>query len=154
MSLFLDTGILGMVTHPLANIGNNACLSWMMACIDAGSVVCVPEIADYELRREYVRTTNKKSLARLEQMNTNVAEYVPITTGAMREAANLWAKMRNEGTPTAQHFALDGDVILAAQAQGYSAIKSDIVIVVTTNVAHLSRLTVAKMWTDLPITKY
>lgn len=125
-----------------------------MGCVDAGSIVCVPEVADYELRREYLRRRNAKSLDRLNSLSQDVATYVPLTTPVMREAAHLWAQMRNQGTPTAPHHALDGDVILAAQAQGFLTSTGGPVIVVTTDVGDLSRLADARRWQDVPIGKY
>ena len=66
----------------------------------------------------------------------------------MLKAAELWGQARNQGYPTAAIEALDGDVILAAQAiilrsQGYD------VTIVTTNVAHISRFTPAKIWQEI-----
>ena len=99
MSLFLDTGVLGMVTHPRAATLNAACLNWLEGCIGAGSTICVPEIADYELHRELIRL-DSKSLQRLDELESVVGECVPLSTPAMREAADLWAQMRKQGTPT------------------------------------------------------
>jgi hypothetical protein len=67
----------------------------------------------------------------------------------MLKAAQLWAQVRKQGMPTADNKALDGDVILAAQAsmikdEGYE------VIIATTNVGHLSRLANAKEWRNIP----
>lgn len=72
-------------------------------------------------------------------------DYLPITTRAMRLAAQLWADARREGRPTADRHALDADVILAAQtrlliAEGYDA------VVATTNVRHLTRFVPAAEW--------
>jgi len=153
MPLFLDTGVLGLVTHPQAGVDARNCHAWLTGCITAGSVVCVPEVADYELRREYLRRSNTKSLGRLNDLSNAVATYVPLTTPAMRRAAHLWAQMRNQGTPTAPHHALDGDVILVAQAQGFLS-AAGTVIVVTTDVGDLSRLADARRWQDVPIGKY
>ena len=74
--------------------------------------------------------------------------YLPITTDVMLKAAELSAQVRQDGKPTADSKALDGDVILAAQAllqakQGYE------VIVATTNVKHISRFVDARLWVDI-----
>jgi len=63
----------------------------------------------------------------------------------MMLAAQLWAQMRNAGTPTAAPAALDGDVILAAQARTVD----ENAIVATTNVRHLELLTHARVRSDL-----
>ncbi|MGE0434782.1 MAG: hypothetical protein AB7K09_26125 [Planctomycetota bacterium] len=44
----LDTGPLGLVTHPR----NADAKRWLKSLVLAGFAVAVPEIADYELRRE------------------------------------------------------------------------------------------------------
>ncbi|MEH1891817.1 MAG: hypothetical protein V7K92_20960 [Nostoc sp.] len=63
---------------------------------------------------------------------------IPLTPETMRKAAELWAWVRNQGKPTASNDSLDGDVILATQA--ILQLKSfDQVIVVTTNLKHISR---------------
>ena len=54
--------------------------------------------------------------------------------------AQLWADARNRGLPTADPKELDGDVILAAQAERAKA------IVATDNVGHLARFVSAQNW--------
>jgi predicted nucleic acid-binding protein len=73
-------------------------------------------------------------------------EYLPITTAAMRQAAKFWAQARQQGRPTAGDQALDGDVILAAQAVTLGVAD---VVVATTNVAHLSRFVSAETWQSI-----
>ncbi|NEQ67432.1 MAG: hypothetical protein F6K21_18370 [Symploca sp. SIO2D2] len=63
----------------------------------------------------------------------------------MLKAAELWAQARNTGRPTADPKALDGDVILAAQAI-LVAEEGNEVIVATTNVGHLSQFIDAREW--------
>ena len=63
-------------------------------------------------------------------------------------AANLWAEARRKGQPTADPKALDGDVILAAQARMLTNEMTE-VIIATTNVGHLSRFTTALNWQDI-----
>lgn len=63
----------------------------------------------------------------------------------MLQAATFWVEIRRSGQPTADPKALDGDVILAAQAHLLQD-ETTQVIVATTNVAHLSRLVTALDW--------
>jgi hypothetical protein len=70
-------------------------------------------------------------------------EYLPLTTAAMRKAAELWAEARKAGRPTAAKKALDGDVILSAQvltAFGGHA------IIATTNATHLDLIVRVEEW--------
>lgn len=106
-----------------------------------GRRVIVPEITDYEVRRELLRIGSTKGIAKLDSLALTI-EYLPLTTSVMRLAADLWAQMRQAGRPTAGDRAIDADVNLAAQAIGLSI--ADIVIA-TTNVGHLSRFVPAKL---------
>jgi len=55
--------------------------------------VVIPEIADYEVRRELLRAERTKGLARLDGLK-GVLAFVPITTPAMLLAAEFWAAAR------------------------------------------------------------
>lgn len=66
----------------------------------------------------------------------------------MLQAALFWAQVRKQGMPTANDKALDGDVILAAQAILIQN-EGPKVTIATTNVGHLSRLTEAKTWREI-----
>jgi predicted nucleic acid-binding protein len=74
--------------------------------------------------------------------------YLPITTEVMLKAAELWATARQGGYPTAAPDALDGDVILAAQAILVENEGNEVTIA-TTNVGHLSRFIDACNWQDI-----
>ncbi len=63
----------------------------------------------------------------------------------MLRAAELWAAARRAAMPTASPDALDGDVILAAQAI-LSAGAGDIVTVATDNGGHLAQFVDAQPW--------
>ncbi len=145
-AVVLDAGALGMLTHPRRAV-NKPLADWCRRCLLAEVTVVVPEIADYEVRRELVRAQKPKSVARLDALARAVV-YLPITTLAMREAARLWADMRNQGLPTADDKALDADVILAAQARSLQG-RYDEVVVATDNVGHLDRMVPARKWSDI-----
>ena len=143
--VLLDAGPLGLVTSPKLSPQSMACNQWLQSLLLDGVHILVPEIADYEVRRELLRARKMKGVQRLDDL-IEIVGYLPLTTAVMRDAAELWAQVRQSGLPTADRHALDGDVILAAQAR---SIPADDVVVATTNVGHLARLVDAALWTDI-----
>jgi len=73
--VLLDAGPLGLVTGPRRRADANACREWLEDLLAAGVEVRVPDITDYEVRRELLRagrlttvviaTTNVGHLSRL-----------------------------------------------------------------------------------------
>jgi hypothetical protein len=136
---------LGLITNPKCSPKSLACTQWLRSLLAAEARVIVPEIADYEVRRELLRSNKLRGIAKLDDLN-RLLEYLPLTTAAMRQAATFWAQARQEGLPTAAPTSIDADVILAAQ--GVTLGVKDFVVA-TTNVGHLSRFVRAELWPDV-----
>jgi predicted nucleic acid-binding protein len=146
--IVLDSGPLGMVVNPTAkSVQTQACQQWIRRLSQMGYTIAIPEIADYEVRRELLRSNRTKSIELLNQIKLNTL-YLPITTSAIVGAAQLWAIARQSGQSTADPKALDGDVILAAQVMDAFGSDRDS-IVATTNVAHISRFVRADLWQNI-----
>ncbi len=143
--IILDSGPLGMVTNPRASGITLECQLWLEDHIQQRSIILIPEIADYEVRRELIRVGRQRSVRQLDQLK-GALEYIPLTTEMMLKAAELWAQVRQMGQPTADPNALDGDVILAAQTITIAQQRQQEIIIATTNVGHLSRFTIAQHW--------
>jgi predicted nucleic acid-binding protein len=142
----LDSTPLGQLSNPKPK---HPIADWVAALIEAGTRVVIPEIADYEVRRELIRAGKRNSIARLDALKKEHV-YLAITTPVMLVAAELWADARKMGRPGAASESLDGDVILAAQAilargQGHE------VIIATDNVKHLAPFVDAREWKDIPV---
>ena len=151
-AIVLDTRPLGLLTQKQGNAGGDTCRTWAAELDRVGCLIFVPEAADYELRREFVRVGNEGAIARLDLFNASVTgQYLPLTTPDFRRAAELWARVRNQGRTTSPPDALDADALIAAQAQrlDLAAFGLASVIVATANVGHLSALTDAVLWSDI-----
>ena len=101
-----------MITNPKSSSENDACKDWLAALVSKGIEVVIPEIADYEVRRELLRAGKDKGLGRLDALKGMLA-YAPITTPVMLKAAEFWARARRLGRQSANDVALDADMILA-----------------------------------------
>lgn len=137
-----------MVTNLKASGVTLKCQLWLDAQLLKGAIVLIPEIADYEVRRELLRAGKQSGIQQLDQFKT-VLEYVPLTTKMILKAAELWAEVRQLGLPTADPNALDGDVTLAAQALIIAQQRQWEITIATTNVGHLSRFTTAQNWQEI-----
>ncbi len=107
----------------------------------------VPEITDYEVRRELIRAGKVKGIARLNELG-HLLGLISSGGPVLREAAELWARARLDGYPTAADKALDADVILAATAVLITREGREVVIA-TGNVGHLARFTDARLWKEI-----
>lgn len=145
--ILLDAGPLGLITNPRRSARNTECTQWLQRLVVAGVRVIVPEIADYEIRRELLRANKTEGVAQLDSMN-RLLEYLPLNTSAMRKAAEFWAQARQQGRPTAHDRTIDGDMILAAQAMTLGTFE---VVIATTNVGHLSRFAPAELWQNISV---
>jgi hypothetical protein len=74
-----------MLAHPRAD---PRIVSWTNDLLALGTRLIVPEISDYEVRREMLRANLAASVARLDALKGNL-EYLPLSTDAMLRAAHL-----------------------------------------------------------------
>jgi hypothetical protein len=61
-----------MLVHPTETGEPRECNAWLKQLDVRGFVVYVPEIADYELRRELLRMKGAASIKRLDELKTRL----------------------------------------------------------------------------------
>ena len=135
--LFLDSEPLGLASKADGKPRADECREWLESLKASGVKVVIPEIIDYEVRRELVRVKATAGLHRLDSL-LNRYEFLPLNREAILKAAELWALVRNAGLTTAHPHAIDGDAILAAQALTLVG-PGNVATVATGNVRHLAR---------------
>ena len=148
MIIALDTSIIGIVTNPKSSPKSFACTAWLKTKLSDGDAIFLPEICDYEIRRELIRANKTRGLARLDALK-NSLNYLPITTASMLKAAEFWAIARQKGKPTAPDLSLDGDMILSAQIYILEEMPGENAVIATTNVKHLSLFADAREWRNI-----
>jgi toxin FitB len=114
--ILLDTGPLGYVTHPNDTGDIGSYKKWLEELRAANVAVKVPQIADYELRRKLIHIRSAASIALLNKLIRSTGGLVRIGIRTMQKACELWAQSRWEGRQTGKDEAIDGDMILCAQA--------------------------------------
>ena len=148
--ILLDSGDLGLACHKPGHLTGGKFREWMFREWANGAMIVIPKMADYEIRRSLLLSGSDQAVDRLDDLYAHPARYLPINTAAMRTAANLWAQARRRGQPTAHDKALDGDVVVAAQAIEFCSDADDWSLA-TENVSDLSRHVGprARSWLDL-----
>jgi hypothetical protein len=147
--IVLDSGPLALLVYPPGLPETDACTAWLASHQARGCRIVLPEIVDYELRRELLRLNKGRSLKVLDSLVAPAAGWLaPLSTGALRLAAQLWADARARGIPTAAPQELDVDVILCAQALTLGVAPADLTVA-TTNPVHISRFVPADLWRNV-----
>jgi hypothetical protein len=146
--IVLDSGPLGDACRKRGHPDVERLTRWRIHANANGAIVAIPEIADYEVRRGLLWAGAIDGIDRLDDLREELRHYIPITTAAMRKAAELWADARRTGLATADDKEIDSDVILSVQALLYTGL-TDTLMVATYNARHLSRYLDARHWRDI-----
>jgi predicted nucleic acid-binding protein len=147
--IVLDSTPLGLLLQRKGHPDARQCRRWIDEHAAAGGTVAIPDIVDYEVRRELLRLQLSHAIQRLDNLYAEpYVRRLSLDTATLQLAARLWAQARQEGMPTADRFALDIDVILAAQVLT-SGIPAADLCVATANVRHLAPFVAAQEWTAL-----
>jgi hypothetical protein len=110
---------------------------WLLHLELSGVEVIIPAIADFDVRREWLRLGATAKLRRLDALTARF-DSLPISNAALDQAAAFWAHVRRTGLPTAGDEELDADAILSGQAMTLQS-PGDVVTIATNNVRHLGR---------------
>jgi predicted nucleic acid-binding protein len=132
-----DSEPLGLASRARGKPDADACRDWLLRLETAGVRILVPEIVDYEVRRELVRVGATAGLRRLDNLLGRFP-LLALDRAALLRAAELWALVRRAGLPTAHPHALDVDAVLAGQALNAVG-PGNIATVATSNPRHLAR---------------
>lgn len=138
-SIILDSSPLGRLTHPKQIVEIAA---WQGSLEAAGHVVYLSAITDYEVRRGQLAANMTRAVVNLDFFRL-ILPFVPVENQDLLDAAQLWADLRRRGLSTASPKELDGDAILAAQANRLNA------VVATENLRHLELMCQAKDWREI-----
>ena len=135
--VFLDAGPLGLASNARGKPEPDRCRNWLQALESVGVRIMIPEISDYEVRRELLRIRATAGIKRLDNLLARFPLLL-VDRPALLRAAEVWAYAARGGLPTADPLSLDGDAILAGQV--LAAIGSgDVATIATRNVSHLAR---------------
>ncbi len=124
------------------------CHQWILDCEAAGHRLLVPAIAYYEVLRELEQRQAHRQIERLKAFCLQPKRFIPLTTEHLETAARLWGQARRAGRPTADPQALDGDVLLAAQALSVAGSAPEL-IVATSNPGHLAHYVATDWWANI-----
>ncbi len=147
-----------MDSFPLSTVGKRSsnppsvtdlCRKWIGNCLGSGFQIRVPAIVYYETLRELERLDASDQIKRVKVFCFSDSDrFIPLETSHLELAAKLWSQSRKIGKPTSDPHALDGDVILAAQALSMELSPLDYVVA-TTNPSHLSQFVPCELWENI-----
>jgi predicted nucleic acid-binding protein len=125
------------------------CQDWFYSLLSRGVYFVTSTICKYEVKRELIRRKKVQEINNLEQLKTLV-EFLTVDEQTLDVAAELWAKARDRGMPTADDKSLDADLIICAQWQLLAEeFPGRYIVIATTNVSHLSRFAEAEEWQNI-----
>ena len=166
--IFLDTGVLGKLIHPLFDQGKNRlaqnaesevkdsireaieCNEWLETLINEGYPVAISEIVNYEARRDHVRRIRdrksgpeekQKAIKAIQRLDTLITKKGVASFPVTCEEGNVMQEAAElwAFARNNSYVANDADLIIAARAVIIKRIGID-VIIATTDTEDFNRL--------------
>lgn len=155
MIVFIDSGVLGLLTNPNKVGAPRQCEDWLYMLLAKGVYVVSSDICDYEVRRslllEAQRKPNLSSVENLDELR-EIIDFLKLDSAVMFKAAQVWMEARLQGKPTANDYILDVDMIIVAHWQ---LLKEEFpnryIVIATTNVKHLGQFAEAVNWEEIQL---
>jgi hypothetical protein len=156
MIVFLDSGVIGLLSNPNKRDRAIACEDWLYGLFAKGVYVVSSDICDYEVRRNLV-LESMRSEKRLQPLTSldelhDFIDFLPVTSNVLVAASDIWATSRLQGQAMSNGASIDVDAIICAH---WELLKEEFpsryVVVATTNVRHLSRFTEAFEWQSIQL---
>ncbi len=159
MIILLDSNILGLICNDNSSFDEaRECQRWFYSLSARGARLITSDISYYEVMRGLISSSIRSSkdapgIKSLESLKTDgLLEFLPVATEAFDLAAKLWARASTSGQTTRDEKDIDFDIIISAQ---YQLLKNEFpgqqVIVITTNLKHLSIFCEAAHWRDIKL---
>lgn len=153
MIVFIDSGVLGLLTHPKKEGKPALCEDWLYSLLAKGVYVVSSDICDYEVRRSLLlESVKKKSFESLDNLDElrNVIDFLKLETTVIFKASQIWMETRRKGRKTADDYEMDVDIIILAHwyllKQQYP---SRYIVIATTNVKHFEEFSEALNWEEI-----
>jgi len=155
MIVFIDSGVLGLLTNPNKLGTPRQCEDWLYTLLAKGVYVVSSDICDYEVRRslllEAQRKPNLNSVENLDELR-EIIDFLKLDLAVMFKAAQVWMEARLQGKPTANDYTLDVDMIIAAHWQFLKEeFLNRYIVIATTNVKHLGQFAEALNWEEIEL---
>lgn len=153
MIVFLDTNILGKLANPNKLPEALECQAWFERMFARGVYLVSSELCFYEVKRGLILSVQSGGTTRGIEKLMELApfiEFFEVDRSVVELAAELWARGRLRGQPTADEKNIDIDTIIMAHWQLLADnFPGQNVTIATTNVRHLSLFAEAKEWQNI-----
>jgi predicted nucleic acid-binding protein len=153
MIVFIDSGVLGLLTNPKKEGRSAQCEDWLYSLLAKGVYVVTSDICDYEVRRslllESVKKNSFQSLNNLDELR-NIIDFLKLETDVIFNASQIWMEIRQSGKKTADDYSIDVDIIILAHWRLLSKqYPSRYLVIATTNIKHFAGFAEALNWEDI-----
>src|ERR1035441_212018 len=93
--VLLDSGPLGHACRRPGTPLADQCRLWLDGLVARGVIIVIPEIADYEVRRELTRINASRSLRRLDDLvAAGGLSFLPVTSAGWRGSEEHTAELQ------------------------------------------------------------